>query len=540
MKTTMRHLLAVFVLASVLVAGPAKANLNLGVQEYEAGNFARAARLFYDVTYGDPNPINQQSGLYYLGRSLLAMDLYIPALFYLAQVADQGAANKHFLQAVEALVEIDTRLEDDYIIPQYLDGSYTADFASINPKVLHKVNYIVGKYNYRRREYQRAFDFLDAVGEESLVYPKAQYLMGVIFFANKQYDEALTRLSKARDFSTPDAIEKYLATEKRESVQEAERAELTRLHRLSNMGLARTLYGQGKYPDSTEKYLNIQRFTEAWIESTFENAWSEFQQEHWGKSLGNVHTLLAPHFRDYYLPEAWLLRSTAYYQICKFDLAEVSTNRFFDIYEPILRGLEAYMTRFPDKPSPQQVPQLYNAVSAEPNAPECRPGSQEATCQQPIPRLVHMHLKRNERFQRLDALVKRAQLEKGRSEAETTFAGSRLQGDLLGVIAQQEGLLVQIAGAWVQSRLRYETETLQGFFNRAQLIKFEIVKAQKDKLMSAGDKKTDLEQVNYDVFVPRPTVPDDSQYYYFDGEFWLDELGYYELSVLNECKSNEG
>ena len=69
---------------------------------------------------------------------------------------------------------------------------------------------------------------------------------------------------------------------------------------------------------------------------------------------------------------------------------------------------------------------------------------------------------------------------------------------------------------------------------QARVIKFETTDAER-KMLEMGKDITKGPRAKG----PRPKVPNERfQYWAFTGEYWLDELGYYEHSIKNECLPN--
>jgi hypothetical protein len=109
----------------------------------------------------------------------------------------------------------------------------------------------------------------------------------------------------------------------------------------------------------------------------------------------------------------------------------------------------------------------------------------------------------------------------------------------MGIITLQRDQIAKMTGGWIAGRLKDAVENLQNFYNSAKLIQFEIANAQKRELQEGKIKKKDESGEIVRPDVPRPPVPENYQYYAFTHEYWLDELGYYEYSVLKECEAEE-
>ena len=73
---------------------------------------------------------------------------------------------------------------------------------------------------------------------------------------------------------------------------------------------------------------------------------------------------------------------------------------------------------------------------------------------------------------------------------------------------------------------------IKNLANQGDIIRFESSKAEKNILEAHRDQSTILNQQT----LKRPEVPgQDWNYWKFQGEFWLDEMGYYQYAVKNGC-----
>ncbi|GAB4294872.1 MAG: hypothetical protein Kow0090_09680 [Myxococcota bacterium] len=486
--------------ASGQMQDPMQGTLNNAIASYEGGDFAEAAMRFYDAYSGATTPLVFQTAEYYLGRSLMKLDLLQPALYFLSRVLNAGASHKYFLDAAAAVVSLKERLNDDSIIPHYLNEAYSPDFAQIPPDVLYQINYTVGAYQFRGRQYESAAQFLQAVDPKSPAYPRAQYLLGMIAFRAQNESQALEYFEEANRTS-------------KGSFDPG----IVRIYWLSTMALARTHYQMGNYERADELYASVPRFTDDWLDSIFEQAWAFFQRNELGRALGNVHTLLAPQFADHYWPEAVLLAATAYFYSCNYGLAEETLAKYYENYEPMRGQMEKFMA------SPQSSFEIYYNLVAN-------PWSEDKT---PIPRKIHNYIAHNKRFKRFKSMVTRIDNEKQKIESTPMLMQSRMGNEVLGIITLLRQKLVEMSGQFAYSRMKYVTETLQGFYNQAALIKFEIQNAQKKSILGGKDEALNILR---DVeALPRPKMPADYKYYHFNGEYWVDELGYYVYTLSQNC-----
>ena len=99
-------------------------------------------------------------------------------------------------------------------------------------------------------------------------------------------------------------------------------------------------------------------------------------------------------------------------------------------------------------------------------------------------------------------------------------------------IDSQMATEIKLEGRFIQKRLKDASKSIEGFDSNAEIILFETLKAEKDVIEKNADASDRLaEQKLYRAKVPSPAW----DYWRFEGEFWIDEIGYYEYTLKNAC-----
>ena len=105
------------------------------------------------------------------------------------------------------------------------------------------------------------------------------------------------------------------------------------------------------------------------------------------------------------------------------------------------------------------------------------------------------------------------------------------KAQLVGLLEEERENRVALTGRFARRVLTRESVFLADFIGQASIIKFETADAER-KMLEAGKDITKGPRAQG----PRPVVPNATyQYWGFRGEYWIDELGYYEHSIKNEC-----
>src|SRR5918996_627084 len=174
-----------FALVLVVLGAPALAQdltlYNRALSQFNAGQLDEAARGFHELTESSTDSEIRAKSEYYLAQSLAGKDLPFSAFIYYAGIVSAGAQHPFYLKAVEGLVNVQDVLDDQYLIPSTLNREYKDAWATLPLEVLARINYLIGAIAHRQSKFDEARDFLQAVPRETSIYPKAQYLLGIVY-----------------------------------------------------------------------------------------------------------------------------------------------------------------------------------------------------------------------------------------------------------------------------------------------------------------------------------------------------------------------
>lgn len=472
---------------------------------YTSGDYEHAAARYYSVIESTGDEQDRQKSEYYLGASLFRLHLYQSALYYWSGILKSGTKHRYYAKAAEGLVDIAEAIDDDLIVPSLLNKEYNDAFSKLSPDYLHKVNFIIGEVSYRGGKLQDAKDFLSengAVPKDSSYFARAQYLLGVMAGTSKSPEgqaEAQKRFERVRTLQEGGAIH-Y--------------ADLADLKELATLGLARVEYGLGHYARAVELYDSIPRFSEYWDQALFENGWARFMNDDPGGGLGSLEALHAPQFAGSFQPESWILKATIYHYSCLYDEVNRALASFDTIYKPMKDRIDA-LTR-----AEHEYAWYFKILSGD-----------------EIPRPVKNLLLGNKRLQGFISYIRQLDDERQRVDETRAFRESKLHDELLQVIDQQRAILVSVAGNFVKKRMEDAAKQIEGFDATAEIIRLENSSREKEAFEMNFDRAAALKKLHlYRPASPGPTY----EYWKFDGEFWIDEIGYYEYTLKKPAECKEG
>jgi tetratricopeptide (TPR) repeat protein len=432
---------------------------------------------------------------YDLARALERDKMPAAALIELMGIVAAGPSQPFYSKALEELIALQQKLGDEYLIPTLISAEPVERWAGLSAGAKARAAYLCAKVEHRKGDLAKARSLLDAVPPASEVYALSRYLLGII-----EIDPRLP--GGARPDRAVEAFQRVL------SLSSSSQENLSRAHQLSILGLARTYYGLGEYAKSVEWYDRVPRFSQFWDQALFEAGFARFRNGDPGGALGSLQSLHAPQFEGAFQPESWVLTATIYYFHCLYDEAKASLASFGEIYPPMASALEAALSSSQDE--------LFDAVARG----------------ERIPKPVLLWVRSNERVQGIFRIL--AEIDREVSALERA-SGSRdfsSAPDLLAALQQNRVTLRQVGGRIVRNRLEEAARNIKGFADQAGIIRFETSKAEKE-LAEAG---TDQEKILRTQGLHRPALPSDAwQYWKFEGEFWLDEVGYYQYTLKRGC-----
>jgi hypothetical protein len=499
-------------LALALLAGPALAQdlavYNKALTAYNSNTFDEAARLFFEVTNTTTDNDLKLKAEYYLASSFQRADLPFTASVYFTPIVKAGPSHPFHLKSVEALIALQEALNDDYLIPTLLDRSYdkySDEWAKLPLEVLARTNYLIGRISHRKGKLEDASQFLEAVPDTSQFYARAQYMLGITL-ADPRYpagDDAARRHN----------IEKAIETFEKLLKIQTQQIDFTHTVQLAYLALGRTNYNLGEFQKSVNWYERVPRFSKYWDQSLFENGFARFQNDDLGGGLGSLQGLYAPQFAGAFQPESWILTSTIYYFSCLYDESKASLLEFEKNYLPMAEKLKAVV-----EGEAKDLSVYYALVAAPQN--------------EKLPQAVLNWVRSNERMLGLFDLLTQIDLEKKRLDENQSWKAAKLSPEVVPYLDQNRGLLEQIAGNFAKSRLQEAYRTVKGFSDQAEIIRFEVAKAEKELAETGFNTQKVLDgQV---LYRPRPPA-ENWNYWKFQGEFWRDEIGYYQYTLKRGC-----
>jgi tetratricopeptide (TPR) repeat protein len=505
-----RAIAAAVMLTGLVASAQDLATYNKALSAYNGGAFEDASRLFYDVYNTTTDNDLKLKAEYYLASSFQRQNLPFTAFIFFSPILKAGPAHPFHAKAVEALVTLQDQLNDDFLIPSQLNNlydKYSDAWATLPLEVLSRINYLIGRISHRKSKLEESKQFLGAVPDTSQVFAKSLYLQG-ISLADPRYPATSDDEKRKHQEEAAEVFEKVIKINPL-----AKQIDLAEVQQLATLGLGRVQYGLGNFDKAVKAYDKIPRFSKYWDQALFENGFARFQNDDYGGGLGSLQSLYAPQFAGAFEPESWILTSTIYYFACLYEESKSALVEYERIYLPMAEALKPVVEG--EGKDNAFYFKLVDTVESD-----------------KVPRPVLNWVRSNERMLGLFSVLRQIDQEKQVIDGIQSWKAAKLTNELVSYLDQNRGTLEQVAGSTAKARIQEAFRTVKGFADQAEIIRFEVAKAEKEFAETGSDQNVLLKKQT----LYRPQMPAENwNYWKFQGEFWRDEIGYYQYTLKKGC-----
>jgi hypothetical protein len=509
-----------------VTAGQMSENARAAKALFDAQKWEEAALALYGVVAGDKDDEgNKQLAQYFLSISLYRMKLYQASYALFGFIAD----NRNHLKFQETLLwlaKLATQLPEPADIIERVGRYRDTEIAAFNndkqKDLYYQLNYLLGRYKYRNRQFEEAIRLFNKVEDSSQYYIQAQFFAGTSYVQLKKSVPAVQAFQR-------------IETAARSSVEGIEDED--RIRDLAFLSMARTYYSASiqldretnaptvnaqKLSAAVKNWNQIEPSSEYWLQALFEESWAYFMAGQYPKALGNIHTLQSPYFPGAFYPEGEILKAVIYFSNCNYEAATTVVARFNKHYVPIQAELQKVLARF--KGEQQAEPFFKFLLSVRDGTADLPPNIAGIVKESMSDRQL---LRGIEYVRVLDEEMARFQ------QTAPAFRSSPLGNQVSEVLKIARDLAVQDAGDLARSRYQRNLEELAEHLRNGEKILIDITAAQRNELDQAIAKEQVTQQESRIFGVVKPD--EEHMLWPFDGEYWRDELGFYRQVVESAC-----
>lgn len=506
-------------------AGAQSDAMSAAKRKFNERKWADAAVELYAVYKGDTKDDegNRQLAQFDLAVALYNLKYYQGAYGIFSEIAEKSNHLK-FNQTLLWLAKLATELPEpaDIVerVGKYNEQQINAFRNDSQIELFWQLNYLLGRYKYRNRQYEDAIRLLGNVSEKSKYYIKSNFFTGI---SNVQLRrsvpavKAFTNVVKAID----------------EGVEGVD--DDARMRDLAFLSMARTYYSASvtldanNSPTIDEKRLSaavvnwnkVDVESEYWLDALFEESWAYFMAGDYSHALGNIHTIQSPYFPDSYYPEADILKALIYFFNCQYPDTETIVARFQQKYQPMYDELKQVLNRFKGDAQEEAFYKFLKDVRDDKAdlSPRIRTVVKAAMSDRELLRYISY-------IELLDEEGKRLK------KASSRFQNSPLALDVKDSLQLARDIAVRNAGELARKRYQRNLDELYEHLRDSTKITIEITAAKRNQLDAAmaGSQVSTKESERNIV------KPDEEHVIWpFNGEYWRDELGFYRQTITSKC-----
>lgn len=468
----------------------------------QSGQYESAANNLFSLARRSELASDRPQIKYILGTMLIELKLYQTAAFQFVDVI-RSKHPKYSKLAIEKLSIVADSLGDDTILNYAISRVDLNDFPSNLKDMIH---FRLGEIKLRNRDFSGAADLFGRVSFGSSYYYQALYNKGLAELEANQPSLAIGTFNKMLDARR--------------------KAPVTDTNRVAaQMGLARALYQKQDWEASIEAYSQVPRDTLMWHDSVFESSWAMLRAARFRSALSNFQTLHSAYYEDFYMPESLLLRAIVYLYICKYDEMEKVLSLFEKTYGPVRTKIGDFLKTTNDASA------FYGEIE---KAHFMKTTDKSANLR--LPYIVLRNVLDQGDVKRSMHYIEKLSQERSRVESNSAFRASPLGQYALKILANRSRNAKYAVGDMVKAHLQNMRVELRDLYEQAGFIRYEMITGRKDSIKKKISGK-DIGTEQIDEKVDRQFyIQNGYEYYPFQGEYWLDEVGNYHYLGKQSCE----
>lgn len=305
-----------------------------GEIQYLLGDWASASVLFYDLV-SEPafkHHPRYADALFYLSDALYQQQNFIGARLYLRQQLSLPPTER-YKDGLSRYLSVASRLNQFEDIDSYIEQARQLSGGQLPPELA----YVYAKWLFKRtdlpsaeriRSARAAFEPLTQATSE-LIPRQSAYHLGVL---------------SVQAGELADAIERFRAL----TALPADSREELRIRELANLSMGRLLYESGRLDEALDRYQEIPRDSEYFVDTLYEVAWTQVKRGRFGPAKDAVDLLLQMAPESTRVPDAQLLQAHLLLKMRRYEEATESYHQVITAYRPVKDQLDELLTRTSD------------------------------------------------------------------------------------------------------------------------------------------------------------------------------------------------
>ncbi len=500
---------------------------------YANEQYDEAAIIFHAIASGEKqgDPARAQ---FWLGKALFNLGFYSGSIAAFDVIVQAGPQHPYHQPTLPWLASLSRKLPEGAGVLEKVGTYKPSDLEREQfDEVRDELYYLLGRFYYQKGDLGQSIALLSQVPESSDFFIPAQYFLGVaetrefhgpeavnafknVLRKNIQMREAQGKKGKKKQKKMSERKMKKLGIT---SVDLDFEEQNQRFEELANIALGYIFYQVGKFETANKYFDRVPMESPYWLDAVFAAAWSEFRMvekepddanRHYQRTLGYIHTLNAPFFYDYLYPEAIILKAVTYYFNCKYGPAKAAIDEFNRRYLKTKDDLQAVLDSAPEDFELFELSvQIREAKSnLDPFVEKvARKSLQDKTLEKNYAYVSRLEFETNELFK----------------QQSSAFQGSGAGDFVSEQLDFALGIAKERTGGLARQRLMGQIKEIKDLEREAIKVEYEII----NKLKTVGEGAQREGQ--------KPAIDKEHEIYNYNGEYWQDELGYYNYKITSVC-----
>ena len=407
--------------------------------------------------------------------------------------------------------EVDAQLEAD--IETLVIKTGTMAVLNLDEKRLEKFNIpsislILGTRLFSKDQNAKAYEVLSKIPENHQFSGEAALIKGTIRNLERKNIEALNLYQSC--------VKKTTILENNAKGEKLKRY-YNYLKETCIIRTARIQIEEKKFEEALVTYEQIEKRSYKWPYVLMDQAWANYYLKDYNRALGLTVTYKAPLLQSYFFPEAEVLMSLSYYNLCLWDDSLKVVDHFYEVYQPMAQALKDILGK--NRNSHTYFLDLYYA------------DTQTRENLNPFIRNLITQTRKQVKFNLDLASLKAAKdelalLKKLKNKNNFT---ENLESNL----SQTIGFISAKINFYIKKEIfTFINEIHKHSFSMFNL-KLELLSKKRDEIYNAKALEEATRDRGSDSNVNRKS----NQYFFdFNGSFWADELGDYSFGLQSACK----
>ncbi len=468
------------------------------LKQSNQGNYMDSTKALFRLMYKPALSLQKNKIRYHLALSLYNMGLYHPAIFQFQTLVSNNAPG-YVGKSLRKIALVAANLKDDRLLNYAISKG---SLKYIPRKERNKLHYHFGEYWMRQKKFRRAIAHFSRVKSTSPFFYKALYQLGLVHAELNRVQQAVRIFSKLEN--------------RRTGVTDSFRV-------AALMGKARAYYQGKNWEQSATAYQKVPKDSPFWHDTLLEKSWALLRGGRLRSALSNFQTLHSSYYEGYYQPESLLLRSIIYLYICKHYEMEKVLDLFHRVYRPTWTQVKNIIA------SRHSLKSYYQSLVLSMD-------EKNRTSRIPYPMSVVRRISREGDFSTLHHYITKLKEERDLiQQFPYSWRRSMVGKYSTKLIRKRLKNAQKKAGGRALRHLKVIRAELQGFFTQEQYLRYEMLRSKRGFLKKKIAQKRTT-GISIEDFDRSFYIQNGYEYWPFQGEYWLDELGNYHYIGTGSCK----